>query len=326
MKKAATLLFLFGTLLFYGQDTAVAVAKTITAQDTAWKVNGLIGLTGSMTQLNNWQGGGQNNFAIISVFNFEANYNDTKTIWLNKIDCQYGLMRVGTDLFKDIKGFRKNIDRIFAQTKLDLPIKNSKHWYYTLVSDFRTQFAPGYNYRNDSIIGNATSDLTSPAYLQLAVGFDFKPADYVTLTLAPLAGKITRVSRQYLADEGAYGVTPAVRDTAGNIVTKGKRTRFEFGGRVTLKFKKEIVKNVTLDTYIDLFSNYNNNPQNIDVVANNYLTIKLSKIFSLNIISQMVYDDDIIIKAEPQSDGSYKINGPRLQALTTISLGFGIKL
>ena len=74
------------------------------------------------------------------------------------------------------------------------------------------------------------------------------------------------VNRQYLADEGAYGVEKAVVDTAGRVVTHGKKTRLEFGGRVILKFKKDIFKNVNLDSYLDLFSNYGHNPGNIDVV------------------------------------------------------------
>ncbi|MGZ3920984.1 MAG: DUF3078 domain-containing protein, partial [Bacteroidia bacterium] len=67
--------------------------------------------------------------------------------------------------------------------------------------------------------------------------------------------------------------------------------------------------------------------QNIDVVFNNMLTFKINKYFSASIISQILYDDDITIKRDWDKDGKYDkpqdINGPRLQALTTISFGFG---
>jgi hypothetical protein len=196
-------------------------------------------------------------------------------------------------------------------------------------ADYRSQFSQGYNYNGDSIVGTARSDFNSPGYLQLAIGLDYKPTNYFSATFAPMAGKITMVNRQYLADEGAYGVDKAVFDTAGKIVTHGKRSRFEFGGRIILRFKKDIFKNVNLDSYLDLFSNYSHNPGNIDVVFNNLLTLKINKYFTANVISQILYDDDITIKRDWNKDGKYDtkgdINGPRVQMLTTFAIGFGYK-
>jgi hypothetical protein len=195
--------------------------------------------------------------------------------------------------------------------------------------DYRSQFSPGYNYKGDSIVGTARSDFNSPGYIQLALGLDYKPTNYFSATFAPLAGKVTLVNRQYLADEGAYGVEKAVLDTAGRIVTHGKRARLEFGGRIILKFKKDIFKNVNLDSYLDLFSNYGHNPGNIDVVFNNLLTFKINKYFTANIISQILYDDEVITKRDWNKDGKYDnkndINGPRVQMLTTLAIGFGYK-
>lgn len=293
-------------------------------KDTSWKVSGFIGLNFSQTWLSNWQGGGQDNLAGNSILNLQADYKKGKQQWTNKLDAQYGLMRPGFG----IKKLRKNIDQLFALSKYNINAFN-KYWFYAAQADYRTQFAPGYTYAGDSIVGRATSDFNSPGYIQLALGLDYKPTDYFSATFAPLAGKITLVNRQYLADEGAYGVEKAVRDTMGNVITPGKRSRAEFGGRIILKFKKDIVKNVNLDSYLDLFSNYMNNPQNIDVVFNNLLTMKVNKYLSANIICQMIYDDDITIKRDINGDGLYdrptEINGPRLQVLTTIAVGFGYK-
>ena len=63
------------------------------------------------------------------------------------------------------------------------------------------------------------------------------------------------------------------------------------------------------------------------------LSVDLSKENELttvaNFISQMIYDDDIIIKRDWNKDGLYTnpndINGPRVQLLTTIAIGFGYK-
>lgn len=300
-------------------------AQEATKKDTSyWKKSGFFGLNLSQTALSNWQGGGQDNVAANAIVNSEAIYKKAKITWTNKFDGQYGIIKPG-----EAKLFRKNIDQLFALSKLNIDAFH-KHWFYAAQLDYRTQFAPGYNYVGDSIAGRATSDFNSPGYSQIAFGLDYKPAPYFSAFLAPLAGKITTVNRQYLADAGAFGVEKAVLDANGLILTPGKKIRTEFGGRLVLKFKKDLVKNINLDSYLDLFSNYLNNPGNIDVVFNNLLTFKINKYFTANIISQMLYDDDITIKRDWNKDGLYDnpndINGPRLQMLTTFAIGFGYKL
>jgi hypothetical protein len=291
-------------------------------KDTSFKAPGFISLNVSQTALSNWQGGGLDNLSLISLFRFEPTLKKIKYQITNKIEAQYGLIKNG-----DIKIYQKNIDRLFLLSKYDY--KAFGKFFYSAQADLRTQFSPGYNYQGDSIVGQATSDFFSPGYIQLALGLDYKPTDYFSVTFAPVAGKVTIVSRQYLADQGAYGVQAAKYDTNGVMLSHGKRSRFEFGGRLIIKFKKDIVKNVNLDSYIDLFSNYAHNPQNIDVMINNTLTFRITKYFTASIISQLLYDDDVIIKRDWNKDGKYDnpndINGPRLQALTTFAFGFGYK-
>lgn len=299
---------------------------------TYWKKAGFIGLNGSQTWLSDWAGGGQNNTAINSIFNYQIDYNKDKISWTTKLDAQYGLVRTGaSNILKKttVNPFRKNIDQIFALSKFNVNAF-SKYWFYAAQVDYRSQFAPGYEYDGNTIKGRAKSDFNSPGYTQIAIGLDYKPAPYFSAFLAPVAGKITTVNRQYLADEGAYGVEKAVLDANGNIITPGKRSRYEFGGRLVFKFKKDIMKNVNLDSYLDLFSNYLNNSGNIDVVFNNLITFKVNKYITANLISQMNYDNDIIRKRDLNANGSIEpslgdINGPRLQLLTTFALGFGYK-
>jgi hypothetical protein len=57
--------------------------------------------------------------------------------------------------------------------------------------------------------------------------------------------------------------------------------------------------------------------------------MKVTKFISASVISQMVYDDDIIIKRDLNKDGLYdgqgEFAGPRLQLLTTVAVGFAYK-
>ncbi len=295
-------------------------------QDTIkhWKSSGFIGLNYSQTALSNWQGGGQNNLSINSIFNYNIEYSKGIIRWTNKLDAQYGLNRPGDD-----KLFKKNLDQLLFVSKLDTKTP-FKYFFYSAMLDFRTQFVPGYNYKGDSIIGRATSDFFSPAYIQLALGMDYKPVNYFSITLSPLSGKTTIVNRQYLADAGAFGVEKAVYDpNTGQIITPGKKVRIEYGGRLTIRFKKDFNKIILWDSYLDIFSNYFHNPQNMDIVFNNLITIKLSKIFTISILNQMLYDDDVKIIIDWNKDGKFDhpndIYGPRVQLMSTLGIGLGFK-
>jgi hypothetical protein len=291
---------------------------------TGWKIKGIVSLNLSQTSLSNWQGGGQNNIVLTTLFNFEALYRrDKYEQWINRIDAQYGIMK------QEIGAFRKNADQLLALTRYD-DLAFGKSWFYAAQADYRTQFAPGYIYASpDSSGGKVVSDFNSPGYLQLALGLDYKPVEYFSLMFAPVALKATFVGRQALADSGAYGVQKAVFDDSGQIVSHGKRSRYEVGARIIMRFKKDILPNINLDSYLDLFSNYAHNPQNIDVIFNNLLSFKINKFFSATILSRIIYDDDIVIKHDFNKDGKFDaagdINGPRLQALTSIAVGLTAK-
>lgn len=310
--------------LFLIFSSALVFSQTPSDTNHHWKSSGFIGLNFSQTALNNWQGGGQDNVALNAILDYQITYTKNKHSWQNKLSGNYGLMRTGTD-----KLFKKNTDQLLFISKYNLDAWN-KYFFYSAIFDFRTQFAPGYNYIGDSIAGRAISDFFSPAYFQLALGLDYKPVNYFSIIFSPLSGKITYVARQYLADAGAYGVEKAVYDPATNIIVKqGKKSRVEFGGRLTFKFKKDLNKIVSWDAYLDLFSSYLHNPQNIDVVFNSLVTIKISKLFTITITTQMLYDDDVKTIRDWDKDGEfdhpYDINGPRLQILNTIGIGLGYK-
>lgn len=289
-----------------------------------WKSSGFIGINFSQTALSNWQGGGQDNVTLNNILDYQIIYQKNKHSWNNKISANYGIIRSGSD-----KIFKKNNDQLLFISKYNLNGWN-KYFFYSAMLDFRTQLAPGYNYKGDSIVGRAISDFFSPAYIQLAFGLEYKPVNYFSITLSPLSGKVTIVTRQYLADAGAFGVEKAIYDPiTGNIIQHGKKIRYEFGGRLTLKFKKDLNPLISWDAYLDLFSNYLHNPQNIDVVMNSLLTIKLTKIFTITLLNQMIYDDDIKIIRDWNKDGKYDhsndIYGPRLQMLSTFGIGLGLK-
>jgi hypothetical protein len=131
--------------------------------------------------------------------------------------------------------------------------------------------------------------------------------------IAPFTDKTTIVGDNGLANAGAFGVE------------KGKNIRNEFGGYVRMMFMKDIMKNVGLQTKIDLFSNYLNNPQNIDIYWETLINMKVNKYISVTFSTNLIYDDDIIIKVDKDKDGITDAEGPRVQFKQILNVGFSYK-
>jgi hypothetical protein len=75
-----------------------------------------------------------------------------------------------------------------------------------------------------------------------------------------------------------------------------------------------------LKSKIELFSNYLNNPQNIDVNAEALFTFKVNSWFSASLQWTLIYDDDVDIR-----DAKGEI-GPRTQFKSVIGLGISYKM
>ena len=76
-------------------------------------------------------------------------------------------------------------------------------------------------------------------------------------------------------------------------VDSAKKGNTEFGSFVTAKFSAAFTKWATYRGRLDLFSNYKRKPGNVDVLMNNLLTMKFTKIFATNISVDLIYDDDV---------------------------------
>ena len=70
-----------------------------------------------------------------------------------------------------------------------------------------------------------------------------------------------------------------------------------------------------MKTKLELFSNYMNNPENIDVNADVLFTFKINSWFSASLNWTLIYDDDIDIR---DNQGNV---GPRTQFKSVLGLG-----
>jgi hypothetical protein len=310
MSKIKTILATSALIcLYYSAQTQVLeTEKTLKAQsaDTTkgWKKGGIIGLNLAQTSLTNWAAGGQESYAVNGIISVFANYKKGKNAWDNSLDVGYGVLQQ-----KGIKYIKKTDDKIDFLSKYGR--EAFKNFYYATLLNFKTQMDVGYNYPNDST-RTKISNSFAPAYFVGALGIDYKPDAYLSIFAAPLTGKVTIVNDKTLSDAGAFGVD------------KGKNTKSEFGGYIRMiysknDFKSEFMKNVSFTTKIDLFSNYMKDPQNIVVNWETQIALKINKYISVNLNTQLIYDDKIKI-----ADKS-NVSKPRVQFKEILGIGFSYK-
>ena len=247
--------------------------------DTLWKVTGITSLNLSQLSLTNWAAGGDNSVSGNALIKLSPDYDNGTLNWDNDLTLGFGLVKQGDD------AARKSDDQINLSSKLGY--RASNNWFYTGLLSFKTQFAMGYDDPGD-VNRTMISNFMAPGYLNLSVGMDYKPGDAFSMLIAPVSGKITFVLDDELSAAGSFGVP------------EDETVRGEFGVYVKIAYKKEILKNVLLDTKLDLFSNYFDNPQYVDVNWDLLLTFTVNEYISASLMTQLIYDYDI--KFGPDAD------------------------
>jgi hypothetical protein len=307
------------TLLF------VAVATTTTrAQDAsrdtarAWTNEATVGVNFGQVGLSNWAGGGQNTITAVGLFNASARYRRGDVGWNNDLDLGYGMTKL------EGVSFRKSDDRIVLTSKFgvsalpelsdDDPAKNLGLAYkgkgggelsYTALLDLRTQFAVGRNYDSvDPVTGKSpiVSDFMAPGYLTLAAGLEYRPTGYFSLLFSPLAARAVIVLNDQLSSQGAYGVDP------------GSKMRVEPGMFLNSTFEKEVVKNISVQSQLNLFSSYRK-LQSIAVIWGNVILMKVNDYVSVSLATDVIYDESIAIDRD---NGTV---GPATQFRDALSVG-----
>lgn len=295
MKKA----FFFFTL-------AILSYKTYSQNDTIWRKGGLSALNFNQVSLTNWAAGGDNSIGGNALLNLYANMKKDKWAWDNSLDMAIGGAKIGK------QEFRKTDDKIDLNTKVGYDV--GKNIYVTYLFGFRTQFTEGFKYADDNSRTRISNFLT-PGYMLNSLGIDWKPIDDLSVFISPVTAKTTLVNDQLLIDQAElagvslYGVEP------------GKKVRNEVGAFFVGKYKKTLMENVVFNTKLELFSSYNNNPQNIDINWENIISFKINKYINALIMTQLLYDNDVFV---PKNDVNAPA-GPGTQFKETFGIGFSYK-
>jgi hypothetical protein len=263
-----------------------------------WDIGSTADINFNQGYQSNWVEGGENSLSALSVFRFNAQYTYGKQrIWDTDIEYKLGYLKAGDN------PLQKNDDRFEFNSKYGRTAFNN--WYYSLLFNFRTQFLKGYDYPNDSV---SISKFMSPGHLVFSLGLDYKPNKNLTVLISPVTSKFTIVSDTVNYDQTRFGVGA------------NEKTRKEIGAYIKAIWKYNITKDIFMENKINFFTNYTNNPQNIDIDWELNLKMKLTRYINMSLNTHFIYDDDVDI---PVFEGGEQVEVTKgLQFREVIGIGF----
>ncbi|MBQ7899250.1 MAG: DUF3078 domain-containing protein [Bacteroidales bacterium] len=328
----------------YAQDAQQAAAEAAKAIDAAqnaevkvekpnyWKSSLKTNVSLGQTSLTNWAAGGDNTVSLAAFIDANANYKKDEMFWNNRLQLDYGFLYASS---KPI--IQKNTDRIYLESKWGYKTEAMKNFYFSANYDFKSQFAPGYEYKTPVVEGlenlpmkdkvqawmdarKPLSGILSPAYTNLALGIDWTPAKWLSVNFAPLTGGFVIVEDVRFRQGYSMPLRKEWEGVTEGVPTDGSQlrsARFEFGAQLKVDAKVNVNDNFSYSTQVVLFSNYLDKPQNMRVNWDNRVDWKLAKYFSFTVTTNLIYDDKVMIFSE--KDGK---THQRIQFKESVAFGF----
>lgn len=299
------------------------------------------------TSLTNWAAGGDNTVTLQAFVDAGANYQKKDLFWNNRLQLDYGFVYASS---KPI--LQKSDDRIYLESKFGYKNANMKNFSLSVNYDFKSQFNTGYDYLTPSVPADKYGDaegnvpdlddlkhkdqvalwkdarklksgFLAPAYTNLAVGIDVKPANWLSLNLAPVTGGVVIVRNEALRKNYGMHLKKEYEDADLSSVAEDelgsyyRSARFEFGAQIKADVALQVNESFKYTSQLVLFSNYLDHPENIRVNWDNRFDWKLAKYFSLTLTTNLIYDDKVMIYSE--KDGLTK---QRVQFKESLLFGF----
>lgn len=265
MKKIAfALLFVSGFMSLQAQETEKDTIKL-------WTKKGNISILFNQSAYNKqWLGGGTSNIAGNLGINYDFNYKNGDVVWDNKFILAYGLSKIKGDAKTAKTDDRLELNSLWGK-------KASGEWYYSMFFNFKTQMDTGLDKEGVKI-----SHFFSPAYFQFGPGILWKKNDNLSVNFSPATAKLIVVHPHFTELGPSFGVL------------QGDSSRFEFGASVSGYYKLHLMTNVSIENRLNLYANYLDKPQNVDVDYQMNVVMKINKYLSANVAVQAIYDDNSI--------------------------------
>ncbi len=319
------------------QSTSEKSIADDTTHKSGWKAGGVFSLNVGQGSSSNWAAGAEKfSFSLASYLSVYANYKAGRFTWMNTLDLGYALVNTTS------QGVRKTDDKIDFYSKAGHEL--TKTLSLAGVVNFRSQFYDGYDYSYLGKYQRKTSSFMAPANLIVAPGVDWHPVSYFSVFVSPISSRMVFVTNDPWNYYFPNGVIPTADGggfeaplSVNYGVDPARKVRVELGGFASVNFNKEIFKNVSYKSRVDLYSNYlkvrrytpvgphqvqettiGAKPQNVDVFWTNLIVMKVNKFLNVTYNFDLIYDDDVR-QFGPDKDAA------RTQVRSLLSVGFSAK-
>jgi hypothetical protein len=265
VKNVIILLFLLFSIHFFGQKDKDSIPK--------WKIHGRFAFIFNQSSFSNWASGGENTIAGNFNLNYDFNYKKKNVNWDTRIITGYGLSHLSE------KGWRKTDDRLEINSLLG--IKTSTYWFLSFITNFRTQYTEGFDYKKEPKV--SVSDILSTAYLTFGPGMLWKKSDNLNLNIAPATARYTFVSDFF---SGQFGVE------------EGRNTAFSLGFNFSGYYKFSLMENIEMENILTLYSDYLANVGNVDLDYQTNIRFKVNKQIKMHMTFHTIIDDNASSKIQ----------------------------
>ena len=233
-----------------------------------WKKVGTFSFLVNQSSFDNWIAGGVSNISGAIGVNYDFNYSKANWSWDNKIIVAFGITKIKA---LDIQ---KSNDRLEWNSVLGKKAKGI--WNYSLFLNFKTQFTDDLNSET-----KGPTRILSPGYLQVGPGILWKKSDDLKVNIAAATSKLIVVDKELtLPDDAYFGVE------------EGNSVRYELGASIGAYYKFTLMENITMENILNMYSDYLEDPQNVDFDYTINIVMGINKYFSTNLAFQAIYDDN----------------------------------
>lgn len=262
------------------QRSATIEKSIVKQQDTipkGWRSRGNVSFLFNQAAFSNWAAGGENTISGTLGLMYDLNYHQENWNWDTRIIAAYGLLQTRNSEFT-----KKTDDRFELNTVIGKKGKN--YWFYSAFANFRTQMTKGFRFETDENgkeIRMQNTNILSPAYLSFGPGVLWKKNDNLNFNIAPGTSKMTIVDSSFtLPNEEYFGVE------------EGNNIRYELGMYASGYYKFTVFDNIVMENIVNLYSNYLEKPENVDIDYNVNVVMTINEYLSTNINFQTIYDDN----------------------------------
>ena len=252
-----------------------AINKELNSENSLkeWSGEGRFTFLLNQSSYSNWISGGENTVAANILVNYDFNYKKNNWKWDNKVITSFGSSYINN------QGYRKTDDRFEYNSVL--AYNTGKSWYFSFYSNFITQYTRGFDYSQNP--KQLVSSTLSPAYWSFGPGMFWRKNENYRVNIAPATSRFTFVSRAF---SGQYGVA------------EGKRSVYGLGFNLSGYIKFKIIDNLVVENIVQLYSDYLDNPQNIDINHQANFFVNINKYLSMNVTLHVIIDDNAVNKVQ----------------------------